>query len=48
MQQPPKQHPATFYFYEKEARRQHVHPAHVMAMTMIRDVLRATGIYFRC
>ncbi|MBQ9663111.1 MAG: DNA methylase [Oscillospiraceae bacterium] len=30
--------------YEKEASLQHVHPAHVMAMTMIRDVLRKTGI----
>ena len=32
------------HFYEKEAARAHVHPAHVLAMTMIRDVLRTTGI----
>ena len=31
-------------FYGAEARRQGVHPARVMAMTMIRDVLRTTGI----
>jgi DNA polymerase V len=30
--------------YEEEASRQGVHPAHVMAMTMIRDVLKETGI----
>ena len=30
--------------YEEEANRQGVHPAHVMAMTMIRDVLKETGI----
>ena len=30
--------------YEKEARRQHKHPAHILAMTMIRDVLKTTGI----
>ena len=38
------------HFYEEEARRQSeargvpVHPSHVMAMTMIRDVLGTTGI----
>ena len=32
------------HFYEKEAARAHVHPAHVLAMTMIRDVLKTTGI----
>ena len=32
------------HFYEEEARRQHRHPAHIMAMTMIRDVLKTTGI----
>ena len=31
-------------FYEQEARESGVHPAHVMAMTMIRDVLAETGI----
>ena len=30
--------------YEEEANRQELHPAHVMAMTMIRDVLKETGI----
>ncbi len=30
--------------YRKAAAEQHVHPARVMAMTMIRDVLRTTGI----
>lgn len=30
--------------YEEEANRQGLHPAHVMAMTMIRDVLKTTGI----
>lgn len=30
--------------YREEAERQGVHPAHVMAMTMIRDVLAETGI----
>jgi DNA polymerase V len=35
---------AYLHFYMEEAARQHVHPAHVMAMTMIRDVLRTTGI----
>ena len=30
--------------YKKEASMQHVHPARAMAMTMIRDVLRTTGI----
>ncbi|MGN0363741.1 MAG: DNA methylase [Bilifractor sp.] len=32
------------HFYQKQAERDGVHPAHVMAMTMIRDVLRTTGI----
>ena len=32
------------HFYEEEARRCGLHPAHVMAVTMIRDVLRTTGI----
>ncbi len=32
------------HLYEKEARKQHKHPAHVMAMTMIREVLKVTGI----
>ena len=32
------------HFYQEEADRQGVHPAHVMAMTMIRDVLKETGI----
>ena len=32
------------HFYREEAERTGVHPAHVMAMTMIRDVLRTTGI----
>ncbi len=31
-------------FYRQEAARQRVHPARVMAMTVIRDVLRSTGI----
>ena len=35
---------AYLHFYEREAERTGVHPAHVMAMTMIRDVLRTTGI----
>ncbi len=37
---------ATHYLhlYEKEAIRTGVHPAHLMAMTMIRDVLATTGI----
>ena len=35
---------AYLHFYEREAERSGVHPAHVMAMTMIRDVLRTTGI----
>ncbi len=30
--------------YREEAKRQGLHPAHVMAMTMIRDVLATTGI----
>lgn len=32
------------HFYEEEAEKSGVHPAHVMAMTIIRDVLRTTGI----
>ena len=32
------------YRYTEEAAAQQLHPAHVMAMTMIREVLRATGI----
>ena len=32
------------HFYEAEAERADVNPAHVMAMTMIRDVLKETGI----
>ena len=32
------------HFYRKEAEAARVHAAHVMAMTMIRDVLAATGI----
>ncbi len=32
------------HFYREKAKEQGVHPAHVMAMTMIRDVLKATGI----
>ena len=35
---------AYLHSYEKEAEQQGVHPAHVMAMTMIRDVLKNTGI----
>ncbi len=31
-------------FYETEARRTGVHPAHVMAMTVLREILRTTGI----
>ena len=34
--------------YREEAERQHVHPAHLMAMTMIRDVLAVTGITATC
>ena len=30
--------------YEAQAKQEHRHPAHIMAMTMIRDVLRTTGI----
>ncbi len=36
------------HFYREEAARQGVHPAHLMAMTMIRDVLKATGITATC
>ena len=32
------------YRFEKEAERQHVSPAHLMAKTMIREVLNSTGI----
>ena len=32
------------HLYEEEAVRAGLHPAHVMAMTMIRDVLKTTGI----
>ncbi len=34
--------------YRKEAEKQGVHPAHLMAMTMIRDVLATTGITATC
>ncbi len=30
--------------YRREAEKQHTNPAHIMAMTMIRDVLKTTGI----
>ena len=36
------------HLYQEEADRQGVHPAHLMAMTMIQDVLRATGITATC
>lgn len=32
------------HFYAKDARKLGVHPAHLMAMTIIRDVLKKTGI----
>ncbi len=32
------------HLYEKQARQQHKHPAHIMATTMIRDVLKTTGV----
>ena len=32
------------HHYETQAEREHKHPAHIMAMVMIRDVLRTTGI----
>ena len=35
---------AYLHRYEAKAREQNVHPAHVMAMTIIRDILRTTGI----
>lgn len=35
---------AYLHFYEKEAIKEGVHPAHIMAVTMIHDVLRTTGI----
>ena len=34
--------------YREEAERQNIHPAHLMAMTMIRDVLSVTGITATC
>ncbi len=36
------------HFYREEAERQGVHPARLMAMTMIRDVLKTTGITATC
>ncbi len=36
------------HLYRKEAARQHVHPAHLMVMTMIRAVLSVTGITATC
>ena len=36
------------HLYQEEADRLGVHPAHVMAMTMIRDVLSVTGITATC
>ena len=35
---------AYLHFYSEKAAREGVHPAHLMAMTMIRDVLKTTGI----
>ncbi len=35
---------AYLHFYQEAANRSGEHPAHVMAMTMIRDVLKTTGI----
>jgi len=35
---------AYLHFYRKEAESAHMHPARVLAMTMIRDVLKTTGI----
>ncbi len=35
---------AYLHFYQKEADRRGVHPARLMAMTMLQDVLRTTGI----
>ena len=32
------------HLYEETACRRHIHPAYIMAMTMIRDVLKTTGI----
>ena len=32
------------HFYAADAAKQHVHPAHLMAMTIIRDILKTTGI----
>ena len=36
------------HFYEEEARLEHKHPAHVMAMRMIRAVLKETGVTATC
>ena len=36
------------HFYLEEAQKQGVHPARVMTMTMIRDVLKTTGITATC
>ena len=36
------------HFYQEEAKKQGVHPAHLMAITIIRDVLSATGITATC
>ncbi len=36
------------HLYRRKAERQGVHPAHLMAMTMIRDVLSVTGITATC
>ena len=36
------------HFYRKAAETQNLHPAHLMAVTMIRDVLSATGITATC
>lgn len=35
---------AYLHFYKEAAEKENVHPAHIMAITMIRDVLRTTGI----
>ncbi len=36
------------HFFREEAEKQQMHPAHLMAMTMIRNVLRTTGITATC
>ncbi len=36
------------HFYREEAERQHTHPARLMVMTIIRDVLSETGITATC